>query len=151
MFHKDYLLLDEFRLLIRQYTRQELRIDGSEICKITLKASKLEGNDKLRSVFFGVFITAQLDIYQKDPSMMEALVSINALAKKITDAVINSKILMDSIESNVRWIVVAEIEKQEDNEILSEQWKELYSSKNDEKQTEKETSAREKEEIKLHS
>lgn len=47
-----------------------------------------------------------LETFQNDPSMMWSLVSIEAFCKKITDTLIKSANIIDSMKYNVRRIVL---------------------------------------------
>lgn len=75
----------------------------------------------------------QLEKLQNDPGMVESLFPIVSLEKIITDTVIKIETLIDTMEPNIRRIVVTEIEKQEDSSMISKQCKELYNSGNVEK------------------
>lgn len=148
MIRKYYLSLYEFLPLIFQYTCQDLRTHV-EIVKSTLESSILEANEKLCSNFVGAVRTALLETLHNYPDLSKPLLFIGELAKTITDTVIKSDTLMDTMESNVRPIFVAEIEKQEEDSMIIKQLKALYSSENDYKPTKNEKSSIKKE-IKIH-
>lgn len=85
--------------------------DGcSEILKSTLKPSKLEAS-KRRLFFIEDVITALLDTFQNDPSMVKDLVPVEVWPKTNTYTGINIEKLMDTMKSNIRRILAAEIEK----------------------------------------
>lgn len=111
-------------------TRQDLHKDFAEILKSTRKVTNMETEEELSSIFTEEFVTELQRIIKNDQGMVEALITIDDLEKKIADKVLEEG-KMNLVSYNIRLIAAKETEKKEEDSMMEQKCKELSNSDND--------------------